>query len=564
MSFELFLIFFGFLLVIYAFFSVLLKLNRITLEAERYRAILDEVEDGYYEVDLDGKCIFVTKPVEKLFGFPVEEIIGGDYRVTMTDEGAMNLYEKFNEVFVTGAPLKSVPYEAFNKNGNIIYLETSVSPLKDKKGNIIGFRGITRDISIRKKAEKALEYAKEQAEAANEAKTRFLANMSHEIRTPMSGVIGMAKLLNETSLDLDQKKQVDVILKSSKTLLGIINDILDFSKIESGQLILRKEPVDLRELLKNIEGILLPNIKSKDLDFDVSIDITIPEIILSDEVRLHQILLNIIGNAVKFTLEGKVLVKANLSGNAGEKYVLFVIEDTGIGIPDKSIDKIFENFSQGDDSISRTFGGTGLGLSITRQLIHLMGGVLKVESTQGKGSIFEFKIPFLEFNKNYSRQINSSINAKVLKKDPVSLLELWKKNNSGKNLKVLVAEDNEVNIELAIRLLKKISAEIKIAKNGFEALSILANNEFDIVLMDVQMPGMNGVETSLAIRRLEAKSGKKAVPIIALTAHAMESDKKRCLDAGMTDYISKPFEAVTLFNAIASCLEVKSSQFNEE
>lgn len=181
-----------------------------------------------------------------------------------------------------------------------------------------------------------------------------------------------------------------------------------------------------------------------------------------------------------------------------------------------------------------------------------------------KGSIFEFKIPFLEFNKNYSRQINSSINAKVLKKDPVSLLELWKKNNSGKNLKVLVAEDNEVNIELAIRLLKKISAEIKIAKNGFEALSILANNEFDIVLMDVQMPDMNGVETSLAIRRLEAKSGKKAVPIIALTAHAMESDKKRCLDAGMTDYISKPFEAVTLFNAIASCLEVKSSQFNEE
>lgn len=554
MFFDLLIIFFGFLLVIYAFFSVFTRLSKVSHEAKRYKDILDEVEDGYYEVDLDGKCIFATKPVEKLFGYPVEQLVGGDYRVTMTEEGGMTLYDKFNEVFVTGAPLKSVPYEAFHKKGNVIYLETSVSPIKDKKGKIVGFRGITRDISMRKKAEKALEYAKEQAEAASEAKSRFLANMSHEIRTPMSGVIGMAKLLNETDLDFDQKKQVEVILRSSRTLLGIINDILDFSKIESGQLILRSEPVELRGMLENIKGLLLPAINDKNLFFKDNVDITVPEIIISDEMRLHQILLNIIGNAVKFTMKGGVEIQVDLSSDQGNRYIVFSIQDTGIGISEKNIDTIFENFSQADDSISRNFGGTGLGLSITRQLINLMGGNLKVESTEGKGSLFVFKIPFIEFNKNYSRKMNSSISTKVLNKDSVSCIMDWQKQNNRESLKILLAEDNEVNVELAVRYLKKINASIQIANNGVEALGLAKTHAFDVILMDVQMPAMNGVETTKAIRLSESQNGLGNVPIIALTAHAMSGDKKRCLEAGMTDYISKPFDSNTLFRALADCL----------
>lgn len=552
---ELFLILIGFFLVIYAFTAVFCRLNRVSADAVRYREILDEVEDGYYEVDLKGVVTFATKPVEKLFGYSLEEIVGSDFRVTMNPEEIEKLSDKFNEVFVTGQPLKGVSYEAFHKSGNRIYLETSVTPLKGKKGQIKGFRGITRDISARKKAEKALEYAKEQAEAANEAKSRFLANMSHEIRTPMSGVIGMAKLLRQTQLDSDQKKQVEVIIKSSNTLLGIINDILDFSKIESGQLILRTEPVEIRGLIENIKEILMPSIKGKNLFFETDVDITVPEIIISDETRLHQILLNIIGNAVKFTSEGGVSVSVRLSGKGNTRNVFFVVRDTGIGISENSIEKIFENFTQADDSISRNFGGTGLGLSITKELISLMGGVLKVKSDEGLGSEFSFNIPFLEFNKNYSRQMNSRISTKVLKKDSFDYIKNWQKKNGSKKIRILIAEDNEVNVELAIRYLKNIDTEIIVARNGMEALDMSKKDRFDIILMDVQMPVMNGVETSRSIRRFEAENGLRRVPIIALTAHAMAGDKKRCLEAGMTDYISKPFDADILFNAIAGCLE---------
>ena len=551
---ESFLIVSGFILISYAFIAVFMKLNKLSAEARRYRQILDEVEDGYYEVDLKGVITFATKPVAKLFGYSIDEIVGNDFRITMEDEEVKKIKDKFSEVFVTGQPLKGVSYEAFHKEGKKIYLETSVSLLKNPKGEVKGFRGITRDITSRKKAEMALHYAKEQAEAASEAKSRFLANMSHEIRTPMSGVIGMAKLLKETELNNDQEKQVEVIIKSSNTLLGIINDILDFSKIEAGQLILRTEPVEIRNLVENIKEILNPVISEKNLYFETNIDITVPEIIISDETRLHQILLNIAGNAVKFTMEGGIKISVNLGEKDKMKNIYFTVSDTGIGISDKNIDKIFENFSQADDSISRNFGGTGLGLSITKELISLMGGLLKVESVEGKGSVFNFYIPFIEFNKHYSRQMNSKISTKILKKDSLNFIRHWQKLNN-KRLKVLIAEDNDVNVELAVRYLKKLDSEIIVAKNGMEALEKAKTNEPDIILMDVQMPVMNGVETTKSIRKFELEKGLSTVPIIALTAHAMAGDKKSCFEAGMTDYISKPFDNISLYGAIAACLK---------
>ncbi|MDY0131943.1 MAG: response regulator [Desulforegulaceae bacterium] len=551
---EMFLIAFGFFLIIYAFIFVFCRMNKASLDLKRYRDILDEVEDGYYEVDLEGKGTLITKPIEKIFGYSADEVIGTNYSFTMTPEGAKHLFDKYNEVFLTGVPQKGVSYEAFNKNGDLIYLETSVSLIKDNKGKITGFRGITRDISSRKKTEKALKYAKDQAEAASESKSRFLANMSHEIRTPMGGIVGMANLLKETELNDEQKKQVEVILKSSNTLVGIINDILDFSKIESGQLILRTEPVDLRSLIENIKETLMASIKEKSLYFEIDIDTAIPEIIISDELRLQQILFNIIGNAVKFTQKGGIVVLVRLSAKGKNKNINFKISDTGIGISEENIEKIFESFSQADNSISRKFGGTGLGLTITRELINLSGGFLKVESLEGKGSEFSFQLPFIEFNKNYSRQMNTKINTKVLKKDGLSFIRHWKKQNNNK-IRVLIAEDNEVNLELAIRFLEKIDPEIKVAQNGAEAFELVQKNQFDIILMDVQMPVINGVEATRLIRDFERENSIRAVPIIAITAHGMAEDKSRCLEAGMSDYISKPFNAKDLIDSIAGCLE---------
>ena len=545
----------GFLIFIFAFYLLTKKLFEMDRVAGRYRQILDEVEDGYYEVDLNGVCTFATKGVSRLFGYRVDEIEGVDFRKTMLPEGAEELYKKFNDAFLKEKPLKGASYKAFRKDGSVIYLETSVSFIRDKKGKIVGFRGVTRDISKRKKAERHLKKAKLEAEHASEAKSRFLANMSHEIRTPLSGVIGMAKLLMETRLNEEQKKQASTLLSSSESLLEIINDILDFSKIESGELIIRAYPLEIRSFLQEIKDMFLFRAEEKGLKFQIETENSVPEHIITDELRLKQILINLIGNAVKFTTYGSIKLNVWIDDAPFVSLVKFSVSDTGIGINEKDLPKVFETFSQADNSHSRQYGGTGLGLAIAKELVFLLKGEIDVSSVENKGSVFTISIPLVEYEDDDNSE---SAPKKILKSNSMEMIEKWLETNNKKALKILLAEDNKVNQELALRFLKKIPSTIDIAENGHEAVIRHEENEYDIILMDVQMPGMSGVEAVEIIRDREKKAGIVHVPIVAMTAHAMIEDKKKCMDAGMDDYVSKPVDVDRLYNAIANSISGNS------
>jgi len=371
----------------------------------------------------------------------------------------------------------------------------------------------------------------------------------------MSGVIGMAKLLKETDLKDDQKKQVEIIVRSSETLLAILNDILDFSKIESGQLIIKRQPVEIRNLLDNIYNLLLPEAEKKNIELEFKTDLLVPEIIAADELRLQQVLVNLLNNAIKFTFNGKVELKVNFEKNKSKNFINFRITDTGVGIKDSDLPSVFDNFSQIDNSASRQYGGTGLGLAISKELVTLMNGEIKAESNYGCGSVFMFSIPFSEISQKEPFDSKTETKDNILEKDSLIIINQWLEKENKEFLKILIAEDNSVNTQIALRYLQKIGAECETAENGYEALKKLEEKEFDIVLMDIQMPGMGGIEATEALRIREKEKQVQGIPVIAMTAHAMTGDREKCLEAGMDDYVSKPVNIETLYNSIANCLK---------
>jgi len=393
-----------------------------------------------------------------------------------------------------------------------------------------------RQRRMRRRNEEAVQQARLRAEAADRAKTVMLANMSHEIRTPMSGIIGFADLLAATPLSSGQQDYVENIRSSAYALLALINDILDLSKIEAGRLELESAPVDLKRLVEDAVGLLAVRAAEKHLRLVFTIDPSAPAAILSDSARLRQVLVNLLGNAAKFTDRGGVsLSVAATMEKDGSHRIDFAVSDTGPGIPAEHRERIFESFRQVDASISRKFGGTGLGLAICRSIVQQMGGAIEVESRVGSGSTFRFWIP--------ARAVARSEVAAVRKPGIAGA-----RSSGLAPLRVLVAEDNPVNRKLAQAVLRELGYQPDFALNGVEALDRIAVHDYDVVLMDVQMPEMDGLEATRRIRR--EHPAERQPRIVAMTAAAFPEDRKLCLDAGMDDYVSKPMNMEELIAAL--------------
>jgi len=519
-------------------------LKTLKKSEERYRSILDNIEEGYYEVDLTGNFIFVNDSMSRIVGFPRHEIIGCSYRKFMDAATALQIFSVFHMVFKTGKPDKGFDWEIILKDGEKRSIESSISLMKDSKGQPSGFRGILRDITHRKHAEE-LRKAMIRAEAQNRAKSEFLAHMSHEIRTPLNGIIGMTEIALDTDLTDEQQEVITTIYRESENLLSLINDILDFSKLESRRLELEKIPFDLKILMEDIARSFAVRAKQKDLELILYISPEMPSGLVGDPGRLRQILTNLVDNALKFTDEGEILLKVEyLEGMGTKAMVRFLVKDSGIGIPPDKQGAIFESFTQEDTSTTRKYGGTGLGLSISKRLTELMGGRIEVESERGKGSTFWFTAVFSLQEGQDTRPVQPEIDL------------------SGLN--VLVVDDNTSARSTFASYLRAWGCIPVEAASGQEALDILkdkasTDNEISLVATDSHMPLMDGFELAAHIR---AVNTMKDVPIIMLTPSGSIGDGLRCSQVGIQGYLPKPIRSDELHRVITAVL--KQGEANPE
>lgn len=404
--------------------------------------------------------------------------------------------------------------------------------------------------------EESLKDSKKQAEKANIAKSQFLANMSHEIRTPINGIVGMLNLLDYTSLSNEQKSYIKEAQNASKILLHLINDVLDISKIEAGKMILEKTKFDIKKLVEETVSLFMPKAKEKKVDLNLFIEYNIPKFVVGDLAKVKQILNNLLSNAIKFTDEGQIIVKVECSKDEYEKTIInFEVKDTGIGMNEEELQKIFNPFEQADTSTTRKYGGTGLGLSISNELVSMMNGEFKVESQKGIGSTFEF---YLEFEKE---EIDKNIEIKK-EDNQYNNDNKVRQSTDIKNHKILLVEDNEINLKVILKILDKEGYKCDVARNGQEGYEYYIKNNYDIIFMDCQMPVMDGYEATRKIREYELETNEH-IKIVAMTAYAMEEDKNKCFVAGMDEYLSKPINFKKLLEILMD-VEIKDNSIKSQ
>ncbi len=506
-------------------------------------ATLEATADGILVMRPDGGISHMNRHFSRMWEIPQELLAQGDDRkiLDFMESRVFDLARYRLRMNGDGDEVQAGDFDTIElKDGR--FLERYLVPL-NISGKFSGTVFSFRDITQRRQAEEELRRAKADAESASRAKSDFLAVMSHEIRTPMNGILGMADLALDTELTPQQREYLDMVKSSADALLTIINDILDFSKIEAGKMELESIPFDLGANLRDTVRMLDFRAEQKGLEMRLAIQPGVPLHIVGDPGRLRQIIINLAGNAIKFTEKGHVELKVGLEALG---CLHFSVSDTGIGIPKDKQGSIFEAFTQADGSVTRKYGGTGLGLSIVTRLVALMGGKLWVESEPGQGATFHFTANFIlppQGETEISGKSSHSVDGKSI----------------GRSLQILLAEDNLINQKLAVALLQKSGHRVSVANNGAEALDALAQERFDLVLMDVQMPVLDGLETTARIRQGE-QAGARRTPIIAMTANAMQGDRERCLEAGMDGYISKPLNPMEMFRTIA---EVVNGQLQD-
>ena len=504
-----------------------------------YKSVVEDGSDVIFIVDYKGEILYLNASVEETLGYKPKSLIGKNFFDFILPEKLTD-FKKSYQISTKKPFQESVEFQFLCKDKTYKYLEFNSINLK-KKEKIEGLILDCRDITQRKKdAEELLR--------AQKAKEQFLANISHEIRTPINGIAGMANLLSKSPTPEEQTTYLTAIKSASENLKVIINDILDLASIDSGKLKFEKIGFNVKDLLTSLINAFAFQAREKGLELAFYLEEKTNIILVGDPVRLNQILINLISNALKFTPTGSIRIDCSVEKQTNQRCIAhFRITDTGIGIPEDKLVTIFESFSQADESVTRKYGGTGLGLTIVKQLTELQNGSISVKSEEGKGSVFSVSIP-------YTIGISSDVAKAGLAQKKKTI------QNSLKGLTVLLVEDNDINRLYASSILRTWGCVVEMAENGYVAVVKLKHAQFDIVLMDIQMPIMDGFEATKAIRA--GDGGKNQIPIIALTANATKKDVEKCLEAGMNDCVSKPFTPEDLFQALVTYSPKKNSESN--